>query len=142
MRNGVKATGSGIEVNTKHGENQSLGFLHIYIFNFSQEIESGARTRSRIPQQPNRLSPTRMSLPPAALTRSADRDKATDDESRPGYVSLALAHSLFTCKYQVCQKNEPLVVCLCGIDFNKPVVSMVSIVSSTCRVLQEVWWMG
>ncbi|XP_065068369.1 MAP/microtubule affinity-regulating kinase 3-like isoform X3 [Rhopilema esculentum] len=56
----------------------------------SQEIDTGARARSRIPQQPNRLSPTRMSLPPAALTRSSDRDKTTtaDDESRPGTAPL------------------------------------------------------
>lgn len=59
-----------------------------FTFLCSQDMDSGARARSRIPQQPNRLSPTRMSLPPAALTRSSDREKAADDESRPGYIIL------------------------------------------------------
>ena len=86
----------------KHREKKRLGFLDIYIFHCSQESDSGARTRSRIPQQPNRLSPTRMSLPPAALTRSADRDKATDDESRPGYVSIY--------QYTECLLNKKLSI--------------------------------
>lgn len=54
----------------------------------SEELDTGARARSRIPPHPNRLSPTRMSLPPAALTRSADREKITDDEGRPGTAPL------------------------------------------------------
>eukprot|EP00794_Sanderia_malayensis_P020542 gene20542-22563_t len=52
---------------------------------------TGARARSRIPPHPNRLSPTRMSLPPAALTRSADRQEMKsneEDDSRPGTAPL------------------------------------------------------
>ena len=74
-----------ISINSWHGVIVASVF-------YSQEVDSGARARSRIPQQPNRLSPTRMSLPPAALTRSSDREKATDDESRPGYVPLFIDH--------------------------------------------------